>query len=222
MESKKLIIGYWNIRGLVRHVEYVLEYCGADYETKLYELGDGPDFSKKVWFDEKFNLGLEFPNLPYVIDGDFTLTETVPVMFYVAEKYKPELNGETAKEKGKVKMLMAILHGLKWDLTMHCYRSDDANEGLKLSFEGLENISKCLGDKDFFLGDKLSLPDLYIAELIALIKAFDTENTLAENYPNIDALHKRVDELPEIKAFLESDRCKDFKFNNKSAKLFPS
>jgi len=39
-----------------------------------YEQGDAPDFSKEVWFSIKPTLGFDFPNLPYLTDGDYKLT----------------------------------------------------------------------------------------------------------------------------------------------------
>ncbi|CAI2379642.1 unnamed protein product [Moneuplotes crassus] len=222
MESEgKITIAYWKIRGLIRHIQYVLEYCGAEYDTKYYEAGGPPDFCKKCWFDEKFNLGLDFPNLPYLLDGDFKMTETVPIMFYIAEKYKPELIGETVKDKGTIKMLMNIIHAAKGPVTSLCYSQEDRSVVMEAAEKSFEPISKFLGDKDFFVGDKPTLPDLHITELIHLVLAVDTEKTFAEKFPNIIALQKRVDELPEIKAFLESDRCPDIPFNNTIAKLNP-
>ena len=34
-----------------------------------------PDFDKSCWFDNKFSLGFDFPNLPYFIDRDIKLTQ---------------------------------------------------------------------------------------------------------------------------------------------------
>lgn len=45
---------------------------------------------------EKFNLGLDFPNLPYFIDGDYKITETLAIHAYIAEKWNPELLGKDA------------------------------------------------------------------------------------------------------------------------------
>ena len=36
-----------------------------------YEQGGPPDYSRHEWLDVKFDLGLQFPNLPFFIDGDF-------------------------------------------------------------------------------------------------------------------------------------------------------
>ena len=48
----------------------VLKYTGTEFEDKLLSCGPAPDFDRSCWFDQKFKLGLDFPNLPYYIDGD--------------------------------------------------------------------------------------------------------------------------------------------------------
>ena len=52
----------------------------ADYEEEVYECGDAPDFDKSCWFDVKFTLGLEFPNLPYLMDGNIKITQTIAIL----------------------------------------------------------------------------------------------------------------------------------------------
>ena len=39
-----------------------------------------PDFDKSCWFDQKFSLGLDFPNLPYFVDGEIKLTQVAFVV----------------------------------------------------------------------------------------------------------------------------------------------
>ena len=55
-------------------------YSEVDIEEVLYEAGEGPEFDLSSWRDVKFTLGLEFPNLPYLMDGDVKLTQTIPIM----------------------------------------------------------------------------------------------------------------------------------------------
>jgi len=44
--------------------------------------------------NDKFALGLAFPNLPYFIDGeDVKLTETAAIMQYISSKWRAELLG---------------------------------------------------------------------------------------------------------------------------------
>lgn len=223
MESSgKLVISYWKIRGLLRHIEYVLEYVGAEYEVKHYEAGPAPDFCKKTWFDEKFNLGFDFPNLPYLIDGDFKMTETLPILNYIAGKYKPELLGENLQDKATISMLMNVIHIAKDYFTGPCYSNGNRDEILAAGNPRLEPLEKYLGDKDFFMGSSVTLPDLHITELLHLVQAIDSETKeFATKFPKLKALQERVDALPEIKSFLESERCLDIPFNNTRAKLNP-
>jgi glutathione S-transferase len=50
-------------------------------------MGPAPDFNADEWFNVKFTLGLDLPNLPYFIDGDINLTEHVPILRQICRKY---------------------------------------------------------------------------------------------------------------------------------------
>ena len=95
MASEKPTLGYWKIRGLASQIRYEMVYLGVDYSVDQYEQGEAPDFDRSAWLNVKSTLGLPFPNLPYLIDGDLKLTETNAIMKYIASKYGPELLGTT-------------------------------------------------------------------------------------------------------------------------------
>ncbi|KAL8219243.1 UNVERIFIED_CONTAM: hypothetical protein K2H54_015476 [Gekko kuhli] len=69
-----MILAYWDIRGLAHAIRLLLEYTETPYEDKLYSCGEVPDYDKSQWISEKEKLGLDFPNLPYLIDGKTKLT----------------------------------------------------------------------------------------------------------------------------------------------------
>ena len=117
----KLTLGYWKIRGLAASIRYQLEYSGVDYDMKEYQQGNGPEFSRQDWLDEKQNLGLDFPNLPYLIDGSFKITETLAIHRYIAEKWNPELLGKTPEIRARVNQFAYVCHDLKMRCTMPCY-----------------------------------------------------------------------------------------------------
>jgi len=113
----KPIIAYWDIRGLAEPIRLMLEYCDVDYEDKRYFCGDAPDFDRSEWLNEKFNLGLDFPNLPYYVDNDMKLTESTREFVMVC--YMP--NFETNKEKffittmpSRMELLDKYLASNKW------------------------------------------------------------------------------------------------------------
>lgn len=105
----KVVLGYWKIRGLAQYIRHLISYTGIQFEEVLY---DNPD----KWFKEdKEKLGFDFPNLPYLIDGDFKLTESAAIAKYVINKSgKTELLGKSLHDQGTLENLIGVLNdGLK-------------------------------------------------------------------------------------------------------------
>ena len=59
---------YWNLRGLVETHRLMLEYLGVEYEMDYVTDREG-------WFAEKYNMGIDFPNLPVYTDGDVKMSQ---------------------------------------------------------------------------------------------------------------------------------------------------
>lgn len=95
--NPKIKLGYWKIRGLAHPIRYLLEYVEHPYEDIMYEQGDPPQYSIESWTKVKNQLGLAFPNMPYMIDGEVKITDTIAIMIYLCHKYAPELLGDTPK-----------------------------------------------------------------------------------------------------------------------------
>lgn len=87
--DQKVKYGYWGVRGAGQVGRLLLAYTGANWENIKYT-------SREEWFDkDKKNLGLPFPNLPYLIDGDFKVTESRAINSYIIKKSgKKELLGK--------------------------------------------------------------------------------------------------------------------------------
>lgn len=105
MNSDKYILGYWGIRGRGQVLRLLLAYTQLDWEDKIYA---GPE----NWFGngDKTKLGFEFPNLPYLIHGDFKLTESYAIAKYIcAVSDKKELLGKTEEDRARVDMVLSVL-----------------------------------------------------------------------------------------------------------------
>jgi len=80
-KTGKVILGYWAIRGLGQVCRMLLEYTGIPYEERRYV---ATDTDKSDWENEKFKLGMAFPNLPYIFDGNVKVTQSHAVFRYIA------------------------------------------------------------------------------------------------------------------------------------------
>uniref|UniRef100_A0A8C6VJV5 glutathione transferase n=1 Tax=Naja naja TaxID=35670 RepID=A0A8C6VJV5_NAJNA len=103
-------------------IRLLLEYTGTSYEDKLYSCGEAPDYDKSKWMSEKEKLGLDFPNLPYLIDGKTKLTQSNAILRYIARKH--HLCGETEEELIRVDMLENQVMDFRMALVMICYNPD--------------------------------------------------------------------------------------------------
>ena len=146
-------LGYWKIRGLASQIRYQLAYLRVEYEMIEYEMGGPPDFSRDAWLQDKFNLGLDFPNLPYFIHGDFAFTDTVAIHKYIAGRWGPELLGRDVDERAQVNMVASIVADLKGGTTQGCYLDGDKEQLEGVVFAKVPPMIAYLGNKKFLVGD---------------------------------------------------------------------
>lgn len=212
-------LGYWKIRGLGAGIRQQLAYCGVDYEMEEYAQEGPPDFSREPWLKHKFNLGLDFPNLPYFIDGDLHLTETLAIHIYIADKWKPELLGSTPEERAFVNMLTGPLLDIKLGTTIPCYTGAVAAPIKKVINEKYPKIIEVLGDNTFLAGSSPTYIDFFFFECINMNK-FVMPN-LFKVFPRIETYWNAVRNLPGLKEYLDDPNCIDYQrqFNNTVAKI---
>jgi len=68
-----LELGYSDSRGYAEVSRLLLKYFGVEFKDVRYAFGE--NYSRKEWFAVKWTMGMDFPNLPYVIDGDFKISQ---------------------------------------------------------------------------------------------------------------------------------------------------
>merc|ERR1712020_557720 len=137
------------------------------YKEKSYKCGSAPDFDKTCWFGEKETLGLDFPNFPYLIDGDIKITQSNAILRYLGRKF--DLDGKTEAEKVLVDMMLDNAMDFRNGFVTLCYNpnfdhlKDDYVKKLQYP---LQRFSEFLGDKKFFVGSSLTFPDFHMYEML--------------------------------------------------------
>lgn len=102
----KFKLGYWKVRGRGQVPRLLLAYSGVDFEECNYTLG-GPEWGEQ----DKKNMGLNFPNLPYLLDGDYNITESSAIPRYIIKRWgKTDLLGKELRERAKIESFISIFN----------------------------------------------------------------------------------------------------------------
>ncbi|CAI5777423.1 glutathione S-transferase Mu 1-like [Podarcis lilfordi] len=184
-----MILGYWDIRGLAGAIRLLLEYTGTPYEDKQYAFGDAPDFDRSQWTNVKETLGLDFPNLPYLIDGEMKITQSNAIIRYIARKHK--IWGESEEEIIRMDMLENQLMDVRMTFARLCYSPDFEKvkpEYVEQLSGELKLLSQFLGDRKWFTGKKITYVDFLAYDVLERLWMFEP---------------KYFDEFPNLKNFLD-------------------
>jgi glutathione S-transferase len=215
----KLKLGYWKIRGLASNIRYQLAHSGIEYENVFYEVTDAPELSGAEWTDQKYKLGLDFPNIPYVIDGEFKLTETIDIHKYLADKYKPELLGRDAETRAHLGMLSYHMINLKNSAVKPSYMSGERQQVIDAYTAKLPAILAFKGDKKFIGSEYATYLDFYFFEVLQFLIFISTSDILKE-FPVLAEYNETMKQLPGLKEYLSNDPIDAaLLFNNKMAKI---
>lgn len=196
---------------LAAPIRYLLEYVDQPYEEKHYKFGPAPKFDKEEWFKEKFNLGLDFPNLPYYIDGDIKMSQSKVILRHLGRKHK--LDGKTEADKVRVDLALDQTNDYFMQFVQLVYNAD--YENLKAEYlnnlpDKLKALSNFLGNHKFVAGDYVTFADFTLLEFLESQVAFSDD--VLKNFPTLEAYHKRVLSLPGVEKYFKSDRFIKYPF----------
>ena len=174
-------MGYWGIRARGQYCRHLLAYTGLPWKEKTYT-------SPPSWFEkDKKNLGMLFPNLPYIVDGNYKISESLAIMKYIANKSgKKELIGKDLKDQAMVDNLIGIFNDVLSAIA-ELFFSETFADSLPLTVEKIkpkiELVNKFYGEKEFALG-YITIVDFLFAELSYYIREVSKE--LYEKCPSWD------------------------------------
>nr|AAD23997.1 glutathione S-transferase [Fasciola gigantica]ACH88355.1 glutathione S-transferase [Fasciola gigantica] len=204
-------LGYWKIRGLQQPVRLLLEYLDEEYEEHLYGRDD-----REKWLGDKFNMGLDLPNLPYYIDDKCKLTQSVAIMRYIADKHG--MLGSTPEERARVSMIEGAAMDLRMGFVRVCYNpnfEEVKGDYLKELPKTLKMWSDFLGDRQYLTGSSVSHVDFMVYEALDCIRYLAPQ--CLNDFPKLKEFKSRIEDLPKIKAYMESEKFIKWPLNSWTA-----
>ncbi|XP_043198432.1 glutathione S-transferase Mu 4-like [Amphibalanus amphitrite] len=206
-------LGYWKIRGRAQSIRLLLEYTAERYSETFYQCGPAPDYDKSGWLQVKESMGLDFPNLPYLIHDGNRLTQTNAILRYIGRRH--DMVGKTEEDHMRLDLLDNQLMDFRNGFSRLCYSADFEKlrpEYIKTALVTIGRFSKFLGEKDWLVGEKPTVVDFLFYELLDCHRIL--EASLLKTFDNLVRYVKRFEDLPRIKAYMASDRFMRAPLNN--------
>ncbi|CAG2115497.1 unnamed protein product [Medioppia subpectinata] len=200
-------IGYYKTRGLAQPIRLLLAYKGVKFIDKYYgNFGDkNLDDNPADWLADKTILGLEFPDLPYYIDGPLKLTQSTAIMRHLARKHGLMATDETGL--GRQDLLEQQLLDIRMGIIVnngvnHGYDTVIAQHIIAGRSPQLDRLSRFLGARQWFTGNCINYVDFLAYEVLDWLRLFSTGTV--DEYQNLCQFMVRFESLPPIKAYMKS------------------
>jgi len=216
--SGKPRFGYWKIRGLVGHIRQLLAYNNVDYQHDEYEVtGEPGNLCYDHWSKVKETFSLEFPNLPYYMDGEVKLTQSGAIFRYLGRKYNMVGNGSS--EQAQVDMIIDECADWRVFTSKIAYTPKEHTAKFTKEFEEylpkeFGRLNKLLGSNDYFVGNHLTIADFVVWDMIDISTKYLPD--IIKQFPNLEHFHKRFAALPAIASY---NLAHKYTLNNKSASV---
>ncbi|XP_075772131.1 glutathione S-transferase 2-like isoform X3 [Pelodiscus sinensis] len=143
--------------------------------------------------------------LPYLIDGPTRLTQSNAILRYLARKHR--LAGESEEEMQRADMLENQVMDFRLSFARICY----SPEFEKLKPEYLEQLpgklkllSRFLGDRKWFAGEKLTYVDFLAYDVLDQHRMFEPK--CLDQLKNLEDFLNRFEALEKIAAYMHSGR----------------
>ncbi|XP_065256353.1 glutathione S-transferase A4-like [Emys orbicularis] len=196
--SRKPKLTYFNGRGRMESVRWLLAAAGVEFEEEFLETRE--QYQKLIK-----DGALLFDQVPLVeIDG-MKMVQTRAILSYIAAKYN--LYGKDLKERALIDMYVegtADLMGMI--ITFAFTPPKERNLALIIErattryFPVYEKVLKQHG-QEFLVGNRFSWADVQLLEAILMVE--EKEPTVLSKFPVLQAFKARISNIPTIKTFLQ-------------------
>ncbi|KAJ6646449.1 Glutathione S-transferase 2 [Pseudolycoriella hygida] len=204
------VLAYWDVRGLASNIRNLLHYKEVEFEDKLYKIGPAPDYDTSEWISAKPTLGLDFPNLPYYIDGDVKLSQSTAILRYLGRKY--DLVGDNEAQTQRIELAEQQAIDLRLGLARLVYFNanyeKDREEYVKKLTTLVEQMDRFIGSNQWIAGDKLTYVDFLLYDCLDFNRLFDA--SAFQGADNVNNYLTRFENIPQIKAYMSSGKYNKF------------
>lgn len=214
-KNSRLEYGYWSVKRKGEVIRWMIGLTGLEVVETI-------PASNEDWFGNmKPKFGEPFANLPYLVDGDFKLTESEAILNYLAEKAnRLDLIGKTAQDRARVRQVQGVCN----DIVMGLLRIGltpgvNIRDALEKQFSPgapihtmILDLSRFLGNKDYFLG-YVTIADMTAAYTGHFTASFARANGLTCpfcKHANLAAMNGRLVKLPGLKEVFEARKSVPF------------
>ena len=115
------------MRGRAQVPRLLLAYTGMKFTNKQYT-------SPEQWFGgDKQTLGLNFPNIPYLIDGKLKITETEAICRYIVKRSgNLQLLGKNLADEAMVDTMTGVIGDITTSILEICFNPKFNEEKAKV------------------------------------------------------------------------------------------
>jgi glutathione S-transferase len=200
----------------------ICEYGGLEYEAKLYEIHKQEDgsYDKSEWFGTKPDLQAKnaLMNLPYVVDGDVVVSQTIACLKYLGKK--AGLNGATAAEECMVDQILCEAQDLRNGGVGFFYGSGADNEKRKEKLSGLAGsygkfeawlAQQGEGETCYTVGKTPTVGDFHLWEMLDQFEMMAADAGAAsplQDFPKLKKLYSSLRADPKLSKYFASDLYK--------------
>ncbi len=197
-------LAYWNTKGLAELARRMLALFDLPYTEK-----NPASMEEAIALTR--NNGFDFPNLPYLIDGDLKLTESSAIYLYIAHKAgKKDFFGAEGIERIKHQMVLGVMDdtvSIFWQVVNRENYAEFYETKREVLERKFQELSKFLGERQT-LFCQLTFADIKLAFIISLIKTVIRAIKKTDPFAglkNLEAHSHSVVNLPGLKEYLETN-----------------
>uniref|UniRef100_A0A1I7Y067 Glutathione S-transferase n=1 Tax=Steinernema glaseri TaxID=37863 RepID=A0A1I7Y067_9BILA len=205
----KYVLTYFDIRGLAEMARLLLADNGIPFTEKRIK-------TNEEWL--KIKKQFSFGQIPCLKDDDVPIVQTGAIIRHLARKHN--LYGRDEDDQCYADMFFEGIRDLHDKYVQLMYK-DYETEGKKEQFLSttlplaLGQLEKLLvsrqNGEQFVLGDKISFVDYALFEELDVMLILDP--TTLDAFPSLKAFHKRINQRPSLKAYLDKRAADCVKVN---------